>query len=212
MIDEVLAYLVKRGAHIEPAKITTREIAYDLGISQQTASRKIIELIRGRRIERTADGIVIVPAAVGQLKRTVDELQHALYPELGFEFSGKVVTGLGEGAMFMKMQHYKDSIKKQLGFSPYPGTLNVRISPEEVEKRLRLKTHPPIVITGFRQDGKDFGKILCYRCKIMGVKGAAVFPVRSAHGLNVLELIAPVNLRKELSLDSHGWVEFTAYP
>lgn len=212
MIDEVLAYLVKRGAHIEPARVTTREIAYDLGISQQTASRKIIELIKSRRIERTAEGIVITRETVGQLKRQVDELQKALYPELGFQFTGTVVAGLGEGAMFMKMPHYEENIKKELGFVPYPGTLNVMISAEDVEKRLRLKAYAPIVISGFKRDGKEFGKILCYKCTIMGVKGAVVFPVRSAHGLNVLELIAPMNLRKELALGENGRVEFTIYP
>ncbi len=212
MIDEVLAYLVRRGAHLEPAKITTREIAYDLDMSQQTASRKAIELIKSGKIERTPEGMVVTGKALAELKRTVDELQKMLYPELGFEFSGKVVSGLGEGARFMKIQQYKDNIKKQLGFVPYAGTLNVKINPEDVEKRLRLKTHPPIIINGFRLAGKDFGKILCYRCKIRGIQGAIVFPVRSTHGLNVLEMIAPVNLRKELSLTDQSWTEFVVYP
>ncbi len=212
MIDKVLAYLVRRGAHLEPARITTREIAYDLDISQQTASRKIIELIRSGSIERTGEGLVVSKATVAQLKRQVDELQKALYPELGFEFSGRVIAGLGEGAMFITMQQYKDSIRKELGFNPYPGTLNVKISPEDVEKRLRLKTNRPIVIKGFRQGSRDFGKILCYKCTVRGVRGAVVFPVRSSHGLNVLEIIAPVNLRRELALKDQSWIEFTVYP
>ena len=41
---------------------------------------------------------------------------------------GTVVTGLGEGAFFMSMDHYKKEIKNKLGFDAYPGTLNIKIS------------------------------------------------------------------------------------
>ncbi len=221
MIDEVLAYLVKHGAHMEPVKITTRDIAYELEMSQQTASRKILDLIRLKKIVRTKEGIAVTKEALDSLKEQVNMLQKAIYPERGIEFTGKVEKGLGEGAKFLKLPPYKENIKKTLGFYPYAGTLNVKINREYVEKRLTIrenkeKKYNPLVINGFQQDGKEYGKIDCYRCKIKNIhgeeNGAVVFPARSAHGLHVLELIAPVNLRKELLLKEQSWVDFTVYP
>ena len=46
----------------------------------------------------------------------------------------------------------------------------------------------------------SFGKIDCYRCVIGGLPGAVIFPEMSVHGLQVIEVISPFNLRKKLSL------------
>ena len=52
MISEIEFYLLKKGAHKEPKRITTNDIADETGISQQTASRKLIELEKDEMIER----------------------------------------------------------------------------------------------------------------------------------------------------------------
>ena len=210
MFDDLLAALLKKGAHLEPLSITTGELAAELGVSQQTASRWLIRLEKQGRVARSKSSVYVKREAFERMKREYLSLQHVFDIELEFEFTGKVVKGLGEGAFFISMPQYAAQIKKKLGFYPYPGTLNVKISPEHVEKRLRLKANPPIVIEGFSKGPRTFGKIFCYRCNIEGILGALVFPARSTHGLNVLELIAPIELRKALGLKDESWIDFRA--
>ena len=46
---------------------------------------------------------------------------------------GTIIKGLGEGAYFMSMGHYKKEIKKKLGFDAYPGTLNIKIKKNQYQ-------------------------------------------------------------------------------
>jgi len=48
---------------------------------------------------------------------------------------GKVFSGSGEGAKYVKLPWVKKQIAAKCGFTPYPGTLNVRL----VEKNFVLK-------------------------------------------------------------------------
>lgn len=41
---------------------------------------------------------------------------------------GVVTTGLGHGARFMAIPWVRDAVRNLLGFDPYPGTFNVRLS------------------------------------------------------------------------------------
>jgi riboflavin kinase len=54
---------------------------------------------------------------------------------------------------------------------------------------------------GFQNENRSFGVVKCYPAMIGGkVKGALVTAVRSHYDTSVLELIAPVCLRKQLGL------------
>ena len=46
------------------------------------------------------------------------------------KIDGTVTTGLGKAAYFLSQDFYVNNFKKNCGFRPYPGTLNV-IVPEE---------------------------------------------------------------------------------
>ena len=65
--------------------------------------------------------------------------------------SGIIVRGLGEGAYFMSMQHYKDEIKKKLGFETYPGTLTLKITKKQTDSLKKIKV---IGIKGFKKNNK----------------------------------------------------------
>ena len=41
------------------------------------------------------------------------------------KIDGEVTTGLGKAAFFLSQEFYTSEFKKNLGFVPYPGTLNV---------------------------------------------------------------------------------------
>ncbi|MEM4348211.1 MAG: DUF120 domain-containing protein [Candidatus Anstonellaceae archaeon] len=203
-MSEVLLYLLKRGAHREPLRITTGEIAQAVGISQQTASRKMIQLEKEGQIVRQEGKVAITQKAIDQIRKAVAEINQSLRGT-SITFSGKVASGLGEGAYYVTQKGYFNQFVKKLCFKPYPGTLNVTIEGEEIEKRLHLREQRPIVIEGFRGRPKSgetrtFGRIDAYRCSIGGLPAAIIFPERSLHGLRTLEIISPFNLRKKLNL------------
>lgn len=200
MVPDVIFYLLKKGAHKEPVRITTGEIAEGIGVSQQTASRKLISLERGGAVERIGGKLLLTKKAVGDVRSFVSEILESLKgAELAF--GGTATVGLGKGAYFVSQKEYKDGFKKKLGFAPFPGTLNVKIDEGDVEKRLTLRESSPILVPGFTKGKTTFGKIACYKCVVNGLPGAVIFPEMSVHGLSVLEIIAPFNLRKKLSLE-----------
>lgn len=199
MVPDVIFYLLKKGCHKEARRITTGEIADEIGVSQQTASRKLIRLEKDGLLSRTGGKIYVTSQAVSEVRKFVNEILNSL-TGTSISFAGTVVAGLGEGAYYLSLPGYLAEFKKHLAFKPYPGTLNVLITGEEIEKRLMLRQQKPVVVPGFKKDGRTFGKIECYRCAISGIPCALVFPERSLHGLQVLEVISPVGLRKKLDL------------
>jgi riboflavin kinase, archaea type len=65
---------------------------------------------------------------------------------------------------------------------------------------------------GFQNENRSFGVVKCYPAMIGGkVKGALVTAVRSHYDASVLELIAPVCLRKQLGLKDGNKVKVEIY-
>ena len=109
-------------------------------------------------------------------------------------FEGILVSGLGEGAYFLSMEHYKGEIKKKLGFEAYPGTLNIKIEGSSIS----LNKLVPVRLSGFRSGNKEFGGASCYHGKILDIAGAVIIPDVNKHGEDIVEFIAPVFLRSKL--------------
>lgn len=208
----MLLKLAEMGAYKRTAKISTEYLAKKLEISQQTASRYLIELERKGWIQRktTPDGslIKIDEAGSGELQKLYSALKVLMeksYPP-SVTLEGTVFTGLGEGAYYVSKPDYKKQIVEKLGFEPYPGTLNVKLSTDyDIKTRTELEAYPAIEITGFHNEDRSFGLVKCYPAMIGGkVKGALVTAMRSHYDASVLEIIAPVCLRRQLLLkDGH---------
>lgn len=202
MMDEVLLFLLRRGAHREPVEVTTSGVACALGISQQTASRRLILLEREGKIRRVGRCVSITGKGLKEAKGLYVMLGTALEKRIRFRFHGKVTSGTKDGRYYLSLKRYREQIKKRMGFIPYPGTLNIRIPPDEINLRLLLRSKNGELVNGFKIGGRTVGRIVCYRCRLNGIDGAVVFPERSHYGLDVMEVIAPVNLRKKLSLEN----------
>ena len=102
---------------------------------------------------------------------------------------GKIASGLGQGQYFISREGYSRQFVEQLGFVPFPGTLNVRLEePFPAEQ-------PAIRIEGFAEEGKSFGECKCYRIKLNGIEAAVVRPEKSRYPPELIEIIAPVKLR-----------------
>jgi len=207
-----LIKLAEMGAHRRTAKISTEYLAEKLGASQQTASRYLIELDDKGWIKRTItpEGclIKITDAGIKEMKKLYSNLRfllEAAYPP-SITLEGVLFTGLGEGAYYISREQYRKQFIEKLGFEPYPGTLNLKLTTEyDVNTRSELDAYPAIEIEGFKNETRTFGPVKCYPAIIENkLKGSLVLALRSHYDASVIEVIAPVFLRKHLKLkDGH---------
>lgn len=115
---------------------------------------------------------------------------------------GKIAAGLGQGQYFIAREGYSRQFLHYLGFVPFPGTLNVQLEgPFPAEQQA-------IRIEGFQEEGRSFGECKCYRIKLNGIDAAVVRPERSRYPEDLVEVIAPVQLRA-LGLKDGDPVEIT---
>jgi len=213
-----LVKLAEMGAHRRTAKISTEYLAEKIGNSQQTASRNLIELERRGWIERsiTHDGclIKIEPPGIAELQKLYSNLRvlmEAAYPP-SVTLEGTVFTGLGEGAYYITKQTYRKQFLEKLGFDPYPGTLNLKLTSDyDIKTRMELEAYPAIEVEGFKNEDRTFGLVKCYPVMIDNkVKGALLSALRTHYDVSVLEIIAPVCLRKHLNLKDGNKVKIEA--
>jgi riboflavin kinase len=121
------------------------------------------------------------------------------------ELNGKVFSSRGEGKKFLELPWVKRQIKQKLGFTPYAGTLNIRLSEENGKrKKLLEKTH---AIKVRPAEGYCNGKLI--KAFIGNLECAIVVPEVAGYPKDVLEVIAPVNLRETLQLEDGGEVTVT---
>ncbi|MBC7131082.1 DUF120 domain-containing protein [Candidatus Bathyarchaeota archaeon] len=203
-----LIKLAEMGAHRRTAKISTEFLARKLGVSQQSASRNLIELERKGWISRssTPEGclIRITDAGVDELKKLCVKLRFLMesaYPP-SVTLEGVVFTGMGEGAYYVTRDHYRKQFIEKLGFDPYPGTLNIKLTTDyDVKTFSELRAYPAIEIEGFKDEDRTFGPVKCYPAIIENkAKGAIVSALRTHYNSTVVEIISPICLRKHLGL------------
>jgi len=204
--------LAEMGAHRRIAKISTEYLAEKLDASQQTASRYLIELENKGLIKRTVtpEGclIKITDAGLKELQKLYSNLRflmEAAYPP-SITLEGVVFTGLGEGAYYIALERYRKQFMEKLGFDPYPGTLNLKLVTDyDVKARSELEAYPAIEVEGFKNENRTFGHVKCYPVIVENkVKGALISALRSHYDSSVIEVIAPIFLRKYLKLkDGH---------
>ncbi|MDQ1262201.1 MAG: riboflavin kinase, archaea type [Euryarchaeota archaeon] len=108
---------------------------------------------------------------------------------------GKILSGLGQGQYFLTREGYSRQFQVHLGFVPFPGTLNVLLGEPFPTGRQAIK------IEGFVEEGRTFGECKCYRIKLNGIEVAVVRPERSCYPPELIEVIAPVHLRRALRLE-----------
>lgn len=212
--------LAEMGAFKRTAKISTEYLAERLGISQQSASRRLIELEREKWIKKTTtpEGslIKIEDEGAKELQKLYTNLRfiiEAAFPP-SVTLEGTVFTGLGEGAYYTQKEHYKIQFVEKLGFEPHPGTLNLKLTTDyDLKTRLELEAYPAVEVEGFKNENRTFGTVRCYPAVIGNkVKGALISALRGHYDNSVLEIIAPVNLRRNLNLKDGNKVKVEILP
>ena len=113
------------------------------------------------------------------------------------KIDGEVTTGLGKAAYFLSKEFYTNEFKKNLGFIPYPGTLNVIVSDKHLDEINEIKNNCENLI----KPDKGFGAVKYIKAKLNDeINGAIVFPAKTEHTENYLEFIAHDKLRDKLNL------------
>lgn len=207
----ILLELVRAGAHKTPYQLTTGEFARRLGVSQPTAARKLAALQRrgliarelgprGQKVRLTSAGLATLRSVHKELDAILGEKPRVI------ELSGQVVSGVGEGSYYVGQEGYREQFKREFGFDPYLGTLDLKLDKASMELRATLLELPSKQIGGFSTPERTFGAVKCFPATLRGTKAVVVLPSRS-HYSDVIELIASRNLRKSLKLSDGNAVK-----
>lgn len=114
------------------------------------------------------------------------------------KIAGEVTTGLGKAAYFLSQEFYSREFKKNLGFVPFPGTLNVIVNEEYFDEINEIKVNCKNLI----KPDEGFGAVKYIEAILNDkIKGAIVFPAKTTHEENYLEFISQNKLRDELNLN-----------
>jgi len=202
---EPLKKLALLGAIEKLIKISSAEFAQYTTTSSKTAARLLKQLEDDKYIERQlvpgGQKIMLTPEGVNLLSKEYAEYQLIFCKDdADIKLHGKVIAGLGEGQYYIAQNGYMSQFSEKLGFQPFPGTLNVKLNETSIAIRQQMDCVKPICIQGFNDGKRTFGSGKCYLIKINGIKSVVIIPERTHYPTNLLEIIAPVNLRETLHL------------
>jgi riboflavin kinase, archaea type len=190
--------------------LSSGELGKLIGVSQQSASQRILELIRdglvARDLATRRQRIRLTPRGADALRKEYADYQRIFEVKETLSISGTVTSGLGEGAFYMRQKGYKDQFRKKLWFEPYEGTLNLKIRGADLAKLQILQGTSGIEIAGFESGGRTFGGAKCFLATSGRVDCAVIMPIRTHH-TDVVEVISKHYLRNALGLKDGDVVE-----
>ena len=113
------------------------------------------------------------------------------------KIEGEVTTGLGKAAYFLSQEFYIKEFRKNCGFVPFPGTLNIVVPESYLDEINEIKNNCENLI----KPDEGFGAVKYIKAILDDkIEGAIVFPAKTTHEENYLEFIAENKLRDELNL------------
>lgn len=204
-VIESLKKLALLGAIDNPIKISSGEFSKHIPSSSKTAARILKNLkdegFIDRKMVTGGQIITITNRGVKLLKTEYADYQNIFCKEYeAVELYGYLITGLGEGQYYIGLDGYRRQFEMILNFTPFPGTLNVQLTDFSKSLRNRIDMIHAATVSGFTDGQRTFGGGKCYPVQIEGLDGAVIVPDRSHYPDDLLEIIAPVNLRKALRL------------
>jgi len=214
-------YWIALHKHKKDTLVSTPELCQNLDISQQTISRRIIELEKAGYILRNFNNrggeLDITTKGYIQLESIYKNL-HIIFTKGSCieTYTGLLQTGLGEGASYIKNPKYLKQFKERLGFEPFYGTLNVHLEPALYNiLQEQAKNTEEIIIDGFRDQDRAYGEVRCIKTEIWArnqkhrrVMGALLRIQRTSHDPYLLEFIAEKYLREYFNLVDGDEIQF----
>lgn len=190
--------------------VSSRELGDALYMSQQSASKRILELLDEKLITRDLGArrqrIRLTDKGIEELRKEYNEYRRIFELTDHVTLRGTIRTGMGEGGYYICQKAYMDQFDVKLNFRPYEGTLNVEVDKEDVNKLDIIRNSEGHLIEGFNSDGRSFGNVMAYKAKIRNIDCAIVVPERS-HYTNVIEIVCQYHLRRTLSISDGDKVE-----
>jgi riboflavin kinase len=110
---------------------------------------------------------------------------------------GTVFSGNGGGRKFISLPWVKLQIGEKLGFTPYLGTLNIRLTKESVQQKKLLKKAEKFEISP--EKGYCTGTLI--KAHMEGLKCGIVLPRVPSYPRDVLEVISALNLRERFKIE-----------
>ena len=120
---------------------------------------------------------------------------------------GKIATGEGNGKKYLQLPWVKQQLEEKLGFTPFLGTLNLELSRQSAKRKRKLPKTKTIMIC----PPKGYCVGLFFKASIRGLECAVVLPQVEGYAEDLLEVIAPVNLREALKLGDGDTAKVNVY-
>ena len=201
-----MKFLALQGGTRHPIHVSSINLSKNLGVSQQSASRYLIELVEKgyleRRLAQGGQVVTVLNKGIAILRKEFSEYSLIFGTQKEIEMKGILETGLGEGGYYISKKGYMKQFQKKLRWKPYEGTFNLRLNDDEVPKIEAMKAAEGILIEGFEQEGRTFGKAWVFKCSLKNgkeiVKECAIISPKRTHYRRVVEIISPIFLRGKL--------------
>jgi len=120
-------------------------------------------------------------------------------------FKGIVFSGKGEGRKFIELPWVKRQVEEKLGFTPYAGTLNIRLSRETMENKKLLMNKKRFEINP--EKGYCTGELI--KACLGNTDCAVIIPQMPNYPADVLEVITSICLRERLKIIDGDMVAVT---
>lgn len=115
------------------------------------------------------------------------------------KITGRVVSGLGQGAQLTQLDWARKQFVEKLGIDPFPGTLNLIVDASDADAWQEWKTAASVEIV---PPNADWCSARAYPIHVAGrVDGAIIFPEVNGYAPTQIEIIANVSLRETLRLN-----------
>ena len=124
------------------------------------------------------------------------------------KITGKIVSGAKQGAFFTQLEWVREQCLKKLGFTPWPGTLNLEIPRESMSLIEEMKPEEGLELV---PPDSNFCSGRVFPISVEGITGAIVLPAEDVrvHGKNIIEIISPKRLKEALGVKDGDWVTLT---
>ena len=213
-----LSYLLSKGAKSNFITITTSSLAKEIGKSQQSASKHLLDLEKNGFIERVITGrklsIRITSTGSTELKKILNLLKRNLESPQSIELHGKLISGMGEGAYYMSLKGYTKQFNRKIGYVPYPGTLNIKLDGKKYSQLLNQLDEDTTStrIDSFSDKNRTYGWVKCFDAKLNVLHDCKLIRLeRTHHSSDIVELISKRNLRKSAKLKTGSNVKIKIF-
>ncbi len=211
-----LTELLIRGGRYNYIDITTKELSKTINRSQQTASKHLLDLENDGYVQRVRNGHGFRVKVTEKGYKQMSEIFIVLKSVLGstpnyLELNGIAISGMNEGMYYMSQVGYKKQFIRKLGFKPYPGTLNIKLSEQVyIDTKRELDRYHSIIIDGFDDGKRTYGWVKCFPASINNkIDGALIILERTHHDDSVIEVIAPVKIKDSINISDGDKVKVT---